>query len=160
MRKAITAAAAIGAAGALAITGASTAKTTTKTEHFSLVGITSKQSFLKAEVDFSVIASGAFTAGGTYDDVTHTLRFPNGTLEFKTKEGPLKTTRTGCLLLNESSSDTYVIEHGTGAYKRIRGSGKAIGKVTSVYPMTNGKCSQKPSQVQIIITGSGPVSLP
>jgi hypothetical protein len=136
------------------------AKTRTKTEHFSLVGITSKRSFLKTEVDFSAIANGAFTAGGTYDDVTHILRFPNGTLDFRTKEGPIKTTGAGCGLLKESSSDTYVIEHGTGAYKGIKGSGKAIGKVTSVFPMTNGTCSKKPSQVQIIITGSGPVSLP
>jgi hypothetical protein len=164
MRRIILAAATIGAA-VVAVTGAATAASHTKIEHFSLIDVSPGPPL------FSVIATGAFTAGGTYDNLTHTLRFQDGAIKFAASHGTIKTTGTLTCLpgesplhepeLTEASHGTYTIEGGTGAYKGIKGSGTTVGKVTLVDGSIHGKCaSEKPAAAQIVTDGSGPVSLP
>ena len=65
-------------------------------------------------------------------------------------------------LLTVSEHGTYRIFHGTGRYAGIRGSGTYQFSLLSIAARVSGKCSQTkpPVAYQLIITASGPVSLP
>lgn len=159
LSKIILAAAAIAVTAALAITGAAAA-TTTGTEHFSLLNISTHESD-----DYSAIATGAFTAGGTYIYIgaTKTFRFQGGTITLKTKATKSKTTTNLKTCLQTAViPGTYAIASGTGIYDGITGSGKYTFKFTGVGATVNGKCSNNTpaDAIQIIDTASGPVSLP
>ncbi len=157
-------AAAIAVSAALAITSAATA-TTTGTEHLSLINIQTNGS---SPLHLSAIATGTFTAGGTaiIDSKagTATLRFQLGTIVLKLRAaGRTKTTASlKACLETDVTPDTYTIASGTGIYDGITGSGKSTSKATFVGATVNGKCSNNTpaDAIQIIITASGPVSLP
>lgn len=157
------AAAAIATAATVALTGPATATTTTGNEHLSLINTQTSGS---APLHYSAIATGAFTAGGTaiIDSKAGSgmLRFQGGTIALKIKTGPEKTTMNRACLLIETEPSTYTITGGTGIYKGITGSGKAIGTATFVGATINSKCSSNTpaDAIQIITTTSGPVSLP
>jgi hypothetical protein len=162
MRKTILAGAALAVAAVFAITGAATATTSTKTEHFSLI-----DSSTSASPVYSAIARGEFTAGGTAiggpGKGAFTLRFPGGTIAVKIKRGHsklLKVDTASACLQTESGAGTYTLASGTGAYKGIAGSGKATKDLTFVEGPVKGKCAGNFAAVQGIITLSGPVSLP
>lgn len=162
MRKIITTTATLAAAAVIASAAAAT--TSAKTEHFSLINTQTNGS---APLHYSAIAAGAFTAGGTaiLDSKagTGTLRFQGGTIRLKTKHSPAKTTgNPKTCLEKDGQSGTYTITSGTGVYKGISGSGKYTAKATFVGATVNGKCSNNTpaDAIQIILTASGPVSLP
>jgi hypothetical protein len=162
VRNVILVGAAIAAAGAFAITGAATATTSTRTEHFSFIDTSNNPN---SDV-YSAIATGDFTAGGTaiLRGSSTTLRLSDGTITAKSKAAGRPKTSTNLKLCLETytESATYTILRGTGAYTGITGSGKSTIKVTEVGPIVKGKCSTKADTVasQTIVTASGPLSLP
>lgn len=151
------------ATAALALSGAAfgSAARTSGTEHFTFITtsvVTGK---------FSVIATGAFTAGGTATPFakTDTLRFPNGTIEVtsKSESKPVMTSNSTTCYETLSQKGAYAIVGGTGAYKGITGSGRFTVGIREVGPFTNGRCDTKTSRrvaSQGIIEAGGPVRLP
>jgi hypothetical protein len=115
---------------------------------------------------FNVIATGAFTAGGTATPLAakNTLKFPNGTITVtsKSKGQPVYTANTKTCYETLSQKGTYTISGGTGAYKGITGTGKFTLSVRQVGPFVNGMCdtsTKKRVASQGIITAAGPVTL-
>jgi hypothetical protein len=116
---------------------------------------------------YSVIATGAFVAGGTATQeskgVPLTLRFPAGTITLHTakrhKTLSKSQTATACLQ-TQTASGAYTITGGTGAYRGISGSGRSTIHNTFVERVVNGDCSNAFTAVQSFVTASGPVSLP
>lgn len=161
MRKINLAAAATLAAVAVVITSAATATTSSKTERFSLINISTSESHV-----YSAIATGRFTAGGTAivtkGATAIKLRFPSGTIKLTVKPGHVTTITNPACLLKETSSGTYTVVSGTGAYKGISGSGKAKTTATLVGAIVAGKCSNSTpaTAIQIIDSATGPLSLP
>jgi hypothetical protein len=95
------------------------------TEHFSLM--TTQPSSSR----YSVIATGVFTAGGVdiSGNVTDKVKFPGGTFKIH-HGGPFhivkqRLNRKTCLAEFEAISG-FTVGGGTGAYKGISGSGKAV----------------------------------
>jgi hypothetical protein len=147
---------------ALALAGAASGSGTgaSGTEHFSFIStsvVTGK---------FSVIATGAFTAGGTATPFakTDTLTFPNGTIKVisKGQTKPVMTASSTTCYETLSQKGAYVIVGGTGAYKGITGSGRFTVSIREIGPFTNGRCDTKTSRrvaSQGIIEAAGPVRL-
>jgi hypothetical protein len=152
-----SAAAIVGAFGAVGTAAAAT----TKTETFSII-LTSNTSDVA-----SAIATGAFTAGGTALLIggsscpsCWTVHFADGTFKF-VKTGAPKGSKdiTGCLY-SKAGSGTYKLSGGTGAYKGISGSGEDSVRTLVVYPVVKGGCGSDAIATQFVISASGPVSLP
>jgi hypothetical protein len=162
MRKVILVITAAAATVAVGISVTATASTTNRTEHFSFIDTSST-----AQV-FSVIATGAFTGGGTdhlNGSGASTVRLSGGTIKVQPHFTATPNTHmntTTCLVI-EHSSGTYTLSDGTGKYKGISGSGKFTQSARQVGPTPNGKCSftnGSPVASQQILDASGPVSLP
>lgn len=147
-------------AATLIIAGGATATTTT--EHFSFADTSTSSG---APV-WSVIATGAFTDGGTATKKSTgvlTLRFASGTITLHLAKGHktpgMSQTATSCIE-TETESGPYTIAGGTGAYRGISGTGRLTLHNTFVEHAVNGNCSNAYAAVQSIITASGPVTLP
>lgn len=147
---------------AAAFAAASAATASTKTEHFTL--ITTSTSAGKPV--YSVIATGAFTDGGT---ATHEgngalmLHLFSGTITLDGKKQRPRVTKTEtatACMQTASTTITYKIGQGTGAYAGITGSGHAIDNDTFVEQVRNGDCSPNFAAAQGILTAGGPVSMP
>ena len=168
-RNIIPAAGALATAAAIAIVntaGRAGAAATAKNEQFT--AITTNPGSGVA----SLIATGGFTAGGTVLVVKHaeTVRFANG--DFKIQLGgpgsKHQNLNLSSCLFTKTGSGAYRIEHGTGAYRGISGSGKISFTLRAAFPLVNGKCppndlpgtSGNPAAIQFIETASGPVTLP
>ncbi len=158
MRKTILAVAAAAAAATMGITGVAAASGTTQTEHFSIVSTSFSSS---AE---SIIATGAFTAGGTdiSGNKVDTATFPRGTIKIAHTGTQKGSFNPKTCLDSVTGTGTYSLSAGTGAYKGIHGSGTYKLSVRIVANRVAGKCSMKvkPQAFQLIISASGPVSLP
>ena len=148
------------ATAALALTGAAFGSGAARTEHFTFM------STAVTADKFTVIATGAFTAGGTATPLarTDTLRFPTGTVTVATKSTskPIYTANTNTCYETLSQTGSYTIASGTGAYNGIAGSGTFTLNIRQVGPVVNGKCNTKTSKrvaSQGIITAHGPVTL-
>jgi hypothetical protein len=155
----------VAVAGALAATGltaasASQAAGSSGFEHFQLVTTSAANNAPE-----SIIASGAFTAGGVNHpgNTVDTAVFPNGTFKIAHSSGtgtPRFNPRTclGVIVLN----GTYRLSGGTGAYAGISGHGIYRLNILIVSARNAaGKCSNKlpPTAYQQIIRAQGPVSL-
>jgi hypothetical protein len=130
----------------------------TRTEHLRIMST-------KATSDrLSVIATGAFTAGG-YDipaATTDTLVFPGGTLKFRhvTHHFTATANPTTCLL-TETQQGTFTMGHGTGKYAGIQGSGKFVTSIAAVTAKNDaGQCThvEAPATFQGITTADGTLS--
>ena len=155
----------VAVAGALAATGltaasASQAAGSSGFEHFQLVTTSAA-----SNAPESIIASGAFTAGGVNHpgNKVDTAMFPNGTFKIAHSNGtgtPRFNAKTclGTIVLN----GTYRLSGGTGAYAGISGHGIYRLNILIVSARNSaGKCSHKlpPTAFQQIIKAQGPVSL-
>jgi hypothetical protein len=148
--------------GAAAFAAASAATPSTNTEHFTLI----TTSTTARQPVYSVIATGAFIDGGI---ATHerkgglTLHLSSGTITLdRNKPHPQVTkteTATACMQ-TASSSFSYTIAQGTGAYKGISGSGRATDHDAFVEHAANSSCSTNFAAAQGVITAKGRVSLP
>jgi hypothetical protein len=162
MRKLILAVTTTIAVLAPALMLAAGAGATTGSESFSLIDTsTADKPF------FSVIATGAFVAGGTATRPSKgvlKLRFPDGTITLnfgkKHKVGTMHQTATACIETQTNTGGHFTIGGGTGAYKGITGSGRATGHSTFIEQVVHGRCANAFTAVQAIATASGPISLP
>lgn len=112
-----------------------------RAEHFRVISIS-------AAARSSVLATGAFTAGGYQVSgpvaglrATDTIVFPNGRLTVRrriTRQAlPLP---TSACLVTETIHGTLSIGGGTGAYRRISGTGGFVQRITGVLPRSHGQC--------------------
>jgi hypothetical protein len=132
------------------------------TEHFTLI-LTSTKTGVG-----SVIATGAFTDGGTMnlfsEGPSTVLKLGAGTIRVTPTSpgGPRSKTNLATCLTTVSERGTYKLNRGTGRYAGIHGSGRftAIDHVVS-HHKRNGGCvtTRPPLAVQAILTLSGPVTL-
>ena len=145
---------------AFAVTGAAFGSGASRTEHltFMSTSVTADR--------FNVIATGAFTAGGTATPLAakNTLKFPNGTITVasRSKGKPVYAANTKTCYETLFEKGTYAIAGGTGAYKGITGSGTFILRIHEIGPFVNGKCDTQTSKrvaSQGVITATGPVKL-
>jgi hypothetical protein len=155
-------AAAMVASGAgFAVAGASTVRPAASTnETFNLM------STVPTASKYVVIASGKFTAGGTdiSGSSTDLVKFSNGT--FKIDHGTAihiikeNLNPKTCLAVFEATAKFTLID-GTGAYKHISGSGKAVVSGLFIAPRSKGQCNPNgnPSVSEETITASAHVSL-
>jgi hypothetical protein len=147
---------------AAAFAAASAATASTKTEHFTLI----TTSTTARQPVYSVIATGAFIDGGI---ATHerkgglTLHLSSGTIKLDRKKPHPQVTKTEtatACMQTASSSFSYTIAQGTGAYRGISGSGRATDHDAFVEQLLHGGCSPNFAAAQGVITATGPVSLP
>ncbi len=109
-------------------------------EHFSLM------TTVPSARRYTVIAHGVFTAGGVdiAGRTTDTIKFGRGS--FKIHHGGKVTVirqsgnRRTCLGRFEGTAK-FTIGGGTGAYRRIRGFGKALISELAIFPRTRGRCN-------------------
>jgi hypothetical protein len=157
----------VAVAGAMAATGLTAASASqvgapgsSGFEHFQLVTTSAANNAPE-----SIIANGAFTAGGVNHPGANvdTAVFPDGTFKIAHSGGtgtPRFNPRTclGVIVLN----GTYRLSGGTGAYAGISGHGIYRLNILIVSARNAaGKCSNKlpPTAYQQIIRAQGPVSL-
>jgi hypothetical protein len=158
MRRTMLAVGAAALAATIGVTGAAAASASTMTEHFSIVS-TSATSNVE-----SIIATGAFTAGGT--DVSgnkiDTVKFPTGTFRITHMGSQKGSLNPKTCLESIMGKGTYDLSRGTGAYNGISGSGTYKLSIEIVAGRANGKCSMsvKPAAYQFMVEASGPVSMP
>ncbi len=138
------------------------ASATTGMESFSLIDASTS-----SKPVFSVIATGAFVAGGTATRPSKgvlLLRFPNGTITLNTGKKPKATTMhqtaTACIETQTNAGGHGTIAGGTGAYKGVTGSGRVTAHSTYSEQVVHGQCASAYTAVQAIATASGPISLP
>ncbi len=139
------------------LTAASASAGTAGSESFRLVsGLVSGKG--------SVIATGAFTAGGTTNLNTSvaTVRFSGGSFRINPRSTQihLHVDHRTCVL-NALQEGTYRIGHGTGRFAHIKGSGTYVDQILGLLVRnTRGNCtkSKPPRALQQVITAHGPVS--
>jgi hypothetical protein len=128
-------------------------------EHFRII------STVTASRHQSVLATGAFTAGGYLVPgrlvalrSTDRVVFPNGsflmTRHITRQWLPLPT--PSCLI-RETLRGGYVLSHGTGAYRGISGSGGFVLRITGVIRRAHRKCGGPMTVFQQLIYAGGPI---
>ena len=112
----------------------------------------------------SVVATGAFTAGGRTNLNTNvaTLRFYRGSFQVspRSTQTHVHIDPRTCVL-NAFQEGTYRIVHGTGRFAHINGSGTYVAEILGVLARNaRGKCSESkpPRALQQVVTAHGPVS--
>ncbi len=129
-----------------------------RAEHFRVISIS-------AAARSSVLATGAFTAGGYQVSgpvaglqATDTIVFPNGRLTVRrriTRQAlPLP---TSACLVTETIHGTLSIGGGTGAYRRISGTGGFVQRITGVLPRSHGQCGGAMTAYQSITYEGGTI---
>ena len=162
-RRLLGVAAAVVFAASLTVTGATAASATPARVSGTLsVQIVSTSATSPTE---SVITHGLFTdygvdfPGNSVDKIV----LQNGSFKVAHSPGvgPQSFNPQTCLLI-VAQHGTYKIYRGTGKYRGIRGSGTYQISLTSIGARVKGQWSQTlpPVAYQLIITASGPVSLP
>jgi hypothetical protein len=151
---AISAATIIAGAG---LAAASAAPASPRTEHFRFM--TTKATAVR----HSVIATGAFTAGGYLIPaaVTDKVVLPGGTFVFRHVTHHVSGGGTPDCLLTETLRGTFTLGHGTGRYAGIRGSGMFVTSLVAVATKKpGGGCTHlaAPPTYQEITTATGTVS--
>lgn len=112
----------------------------------------------------SVIATGAFTAGGRTNLNTRNgvLHFPGGTVTaFPHARATVTQVSRRTCLLTIVQRGTYRLGHGTGKYAHLTGHGRYVAHILAVLNRTRkGQCSQskRPQALQQVITAHGPVA--
>jgi len=111
-----------------------------------------------------VIATGAFTVGGTAraGRVTDVLSFPGGTLRYRhvTRTFSASFDPQTCLL-TESLTGRFTLGRGTGRYVGVHGSGKFALNIVAVAEKNRaGQCThvQAPATFQQLTTANGTIS--
>lgn len=115
---------------------------------------------------YSAIATGAFTAGGTVkvnaDTNPEEIIFPLGTIDVVFHPGKTSTHITSATCLyTQVEKGTYKLDGGTGAYRKIRGSGSSVSHILAVMARNaKGKCTWQKNSLayQQVITQEGTVS--
>lgn len=113
----------------------------------------------------SLLATGSFTAGGYL--VPGRLVALRSTDRVVLSNGSFQMARhithqwlpmpTASCLVRETLRGSYVLEHGTGAYRHISGSGGLVLRIFGVIRRSHRKCGGPMTVFQQIIYASGPV---
>jgi hypothetical protein len=142
---------------AVPVLGAS-ASAAHKAEHFSL--ITTDPS--SPTPQFSAVASGVFTAGGTAtkNGSAVVMTFPAGTVTLQGKPGKTNTHATADCLQVKDTSGEFTVQSGTGAYQGITGSGTSSTHAVAVESKTGSTCASQFDAIQVVVNAIGSVSLP
>jgi hypothetical protein len=155
----LPAAAMVGAAG---LSAASASPAVSGAEHFQIVRISA------TTATSSVVATGAFTAGGTIaggngNNGTGTVRVPGGTFKITHHTVHAKgSVNPRTCLFTVTGDGTYKLGSGTGKYAGIAGSGKFALRIVAVDARdSKGKCTmtKPPAAYQQILTLQGQASL-
>jgi len=162
MRKRITTMAIVGALAVATAATAATRPSATKTETFTAIDTSNTSQTA------TVIATGAFTDGGTFPinkATKNTIRLGRGTIQVRSHatQPPKTVINQSACLVTEHAAGTYTLSHGTGAYKGISGSGRFKQSASQVGPRVNGRCSftsGSPIASQQSVIAKGKVSLP
>jgi hypothetical protein len=159
-KRLLATAGAAAAAGAITLGGLTAASAAVSgTEHFQFMTTSPTSS------NASIIATGAFTAGGVDHPgrTTDTLVFPTGSFKVThSKPTGTQTLNPKTCLLTASQTGTYTISGGTGIYHGISGHGTYRAHLLAVAARNaQGKCSTTlaPAAWQQTIVASGPVHL-
>jgi len=129
-----------------------------KAEHLRFMSTTA------TSLRISVIATGAFTVGGTDlpGRVTDVLRFPGGTLRYRHVSHTFSASfDTQTCLLTENETGSFTIGNGTGRYARVHGSGKYALSIVAVTAKNRaGQCIHvdAPATFQQLTTANGTVT--
>jgi hypothetical protein len=134
------------------------AVSTAGAEHFRVISVS-------AAARSSVLATGAFTAGGYQVSgrviglrATDTVVFRNGRLTVTrriTRQAlPLP---TSACLISETIHGTLSIGGGTGAYRGLTGTGAFVQRITGVLPRSRGRCGGAMTVYQSITYEGGTV---
>jgi hypothetical protein len=140
---ALAAAAALGGTG---IASASVSPATSGTERFYLMTTSGTATKLP------VIANGVFTAAGVDHEgnTVDTVQLPKGTFEIMHPGGPSgapKVNKTTCFF-TFTETTPFKVGHGTGAYRGISGSGKAVITIVGILGRIHGgACSDNVNPV-------------
>ena len=137
----------------------------------SLQAHTERFSFIDTSVHspqpvFSVVATGAFTDGGTAAQKGSNglvLKLSAGTITFRTATHVSRTSKSETVSVcvqTQAKHGSYTIVGGTGASRGITGSGHSVMGATFVERLVHGACANGFSAVQAVVTASGPVALP
>jgi hypothetical protein len=146
--------------GGTSLAQASSGPAVSGTEHIVAISTSSASSN-----KFSVIMTGAFTAGGTVvtGKGAAKVTLPGGTFMVSSKPSKQsrKFSKTTCLF-TVTLAGTDKLGHGTGKYAGISGSGKSTFSLRAVFPRVAGACTmhRPPLALQEILSATGPVSLP
>lgn len=146
-------------AAALALVGMTGASAhTTNSEQFSLMADSTTQ----AQPTFSVIATGAFTAGGTatVNHGTITMQLPDGTITLQATTDHVTTQTTPECYQEKDTTGHYAVVSGTGAYEGITGTGATRTSVRAVETKIANTCSDRFDAVQFVGTATGTITLP
>lgn len=112
----------------------------------------------------SVIATGAFTAGGTDRPgrVTDVLRFPGGTLIYRHVDRTFAASfDPQTCLITENETGRFTLGHGTGRYAVVHGSGTyALSLVAVAQKNRAGQCThvEAPATFQQLTTANGAIT--
>ncbi len=112
----------------------------------------------------TVIATGAFTAGGIDQPgrVVDVLRFPSGTLRYRHVTGTsAQSFNPHTCLITETETGRFMLRHGTGRYAGVHGSGRFAFSIVAVARKNrSGGCThvQAPATFQQLSTANGAVS--
>ena len=148
----------IAAAG---VPAASASQAVSGAEHFQIVRISA------TAATSSVVATGAFTAGGTVvggngNNGTSTVTLPAGTFKITHHTVHAKgSVNPRTCLFTVTGAGTYKLGSGTGKYAGITGSGKFVLRILAVDARdAQGKCtmSKRPAAYQQILTLQGTAS--
>jgi hypothetical protein len=153
----LTTAALVGGAAAADASAARPARA--PQEHFRII------STITGSRHQSVLATGAFTAGGYLVpgrlvalSSTDRVVFPNGSFRmFQHITHQWLPVPTASCLVRETLRGSYVLGHGTGAYRRISGSGGFVLRIFGVIRRAHRKCGGPMTVFQQIIYASGPI---
>jgi hypothetical protein len=130
------------------------------TEHFYLMSASTTSNRL------SLIAAGVFTGAGVdiSGNSSDTVQLPGGTFKINhSGNGPggaPKVNPTTCFA-TDTIAAPFTVSGGTGKYKHIAGSGKAVITVVGILARTHGKCNfnANPVAQQETIIGTAKVHL-
>lgn len=160
------AAGAVVAAGAIAVSGVAAASAASHASRASVSGTEQFQlmSTSATSPTSSIIARGAFTAGGVdhSGNKVDTVVFPGGSFKIAHSRGTGSQSfdpKTCLMTINQHG--TYKLSGGTGTYAGISGSGKYQLSILGVGARSGGKCSKTkpPVAFQQLIRAAGPVKL-
>ena len=137
--------AAAAALGGTGIASASASPAASGTEQFYLMTTSATATTMP------VIASGVFTAAGVDHEgnTVDTVRLPRGTFEINhsgATSGTPKVNPATCFA-TFTGTGAITVGHGTGAYRGISGSGKAVISIVGILGRIHGACSMNVNPV-------------
>jgi hypothetical protein len=151
-------AALVGLSGLVGWTAVASASPSSGTEHIRIVNT----SFSGPG---SIIARGAFNAGGTDYPGGHTdlASFSNGAFSIRHRGASMGRVNPKTCVLTLTGSGKFTLNHGYGAYSGLNGSGTYTFKAIGTFPRNpNGTCdtsgSVQPTTLQQTIVANGSVS--